>query len=421
MLSTAAACAHERGDRDAMYAFAVRATRTGEAHFTIWGFRLGRELGLRQYEAAVATIEAVANGNAAALAEFKSTVLWNLDRALTEAKQPALRRRMLKVLAESYAPKREVGDADGFRVNYARLLVAEGAVEPARALLPGIKNPWFLRDIMVDPVLRTGLPTGFDLRAATEQRLTAELAYIAANPDKLEPYMTATALQRQLGRPGDAVALLESVRAKLDGNTFSDIAANRAWWWDSLARSQLMLGRRDDGLRSLRIGATATVDGTVDVSLLINLMDALVQHGRAQDALNAEQTIGLGPVSDFGAMQFRRARACAYAALGRDAEAATDLAYLKARQTEDPDALGDVLACTGDMAGAAANLIDRLGDPALRNVVLLRASKYAPGSDTVKPGLADRNFDLLIARTDVRAALLKAGPPITFNVSKEID
>lgn len=419
VLTIAASCALQTGQRDLTYDLATRATKAGAEEPIMWQLRLERDFFAKRYEAAVVTVEELGNGYGATLSKVEARVFWQLHTGLVAANLPVLRQRLLKVLAESYAPTLDIGQPDGFRMHYARMLANGGDLAGAKAIVQGVTNPGTLRTLMVDPALRGTIPADFDLRAATERALIEQRGFSDANPDKLGPLLDVTALLRQLGRPAEAITALEQVRSKVAAGSYVDIDEFRPWWWDALSRSQERMGQIDAAIASLRSAIPGGESGGKNVSHIINLMQVLVDHGRFQEAIDVPQAAGgLGQMSPYGELQLRRARGCAYAALGRKAEAQADLDYARDNKAVDGDSYLDLLLCSGDQDAAAAEIIAQLGDADEVSSMLLRASTYAKPPVELPVSLRAKALRTVLARADVQAALKKAGGTRSFNVQE---
>jgi tetratricopeptide (TPR) repeat protein len=400
-------------DRDRAYALALRASALEHSSDGIWRFRLALELDAKRNEAALATVEAMARGRGAALNSVPVQWMGQFHRTLRDAKQNALRFRLLKVLAsDSYAPEEVSGLTDDFRVPYAVMLVGKGDSAGARAMLASLRSPDSLAEASLDSRLRGLVPADLDLRRKAEAVLAIHREAIARHPDELSPVIDAARDLRQLGRPQEAVDLLRTAAAGLDKpEFFTDRDDKLNWYWDSLASSETALGRYDDTLAAYRKGVATQERSSANVSQVINLADAQIGFRRGEEAL---QTLAAfdDPSrrgSPYGEMELHLARGCAHAIAGHPAAAVADLAFAKAHEKDDPRALTDLFLCLGDMDGAAAVMIRRLDDPDRRSAALLQLSDYDDPPVPLPPHPVNSHLPALKQRPDVKAAITRAG------------
>jgi tetratricopeptide (TPR) repeat protein len=418
-----ALCEEGSGKGEAAYAHALRGTKLEHSSDTLWHLRLFHEMHDDRAEAAVATIEAMSQGRGAALNSAPLPWMGQIDRALKEPGKEAVRRRFLKVLgSDSYAPDDAFGSNDWFRIPYAVLLAGEGNGEGARAVLSKLKTPTGLAEASLDPRLRAVMPPAVDMRAAAEAELASHKDAMQLHPDRLAAVVQAAGDLRQLGRDQESVTLLNSVAAKLnDPEAFSDRDEQMSWWWDSLGRAYTTLGRYDEALSAFQKGGSQKEGGSLNFSQLINLAAMQNDFGRGEEALKTLKAFD-DPArkgSPYGVMQIHIVRACGFATAGRPAEAAADLAFIKAHDKDDPAALGDTLLCLGDMDGAAAAFIARLDDPDRRAAALRTLSDFDAPPASKPIGVGSKRLPALKQRPDVKAAIARAGGVRRFNIQED--
>jgi tetratricopeptide (TPR) repeat protein len=323
------------------------------------------------------------------------------------------RKRLLKLLAaDAFAPVESSGDAQGLHYDYAKLLADEGDADGARAMLSGLKDPGLLAAALFDPHLRAFLPKDFDLRASAEAELALDRELSARHPDRLDPLLSVASDLRRLGRPGEALAILQAASSKIgDKAAFTDRDDKLSWYWDGLARAYVALGRYDDAISAFRAGAALRENGQPNVSQVINLAHTQNRFGHGEDAL---KTLSLfddpkQPLSPYGMMEMRLARGCAQAVSGHAAAGAADLAYAVAHEKDHPEALGDLYLCLGRMDEAAASYIRLLDDPDRRSAALRQLSDYDAPPVAIPPTPFGARLEALKARPDVKSAIARAG------------
>ena len=405
------------------YRHALAGTKLDDSGDRLWQMRLLIELSRPDKSASLATLEAMTQGRGAALNSFPAELIWELNREVKEKGDKPLQRRLLKVLAsDAYYPDEPFGEPDEFRLSYAAMLADAGEQAAARPVVERITAPNILARAMLDPRLRALVPASADVRAAAETSLARHRQEIGRYPDRLGPLIAAAADLRMLGRPAEAVDLLETARARIgDKQAFTDRDKLLNWWWQGLASGHTRLGHYEPAMAAYRVGAAETEMGGPNVSQIINMAETQLDFGRPRDALKTlaafDEPGRKG--SPFGEMQVRWTRGCAFALGGQRAKAEADLAYLKAHEKDAPGALSHLLLCVGDLDGAAASYVRQLRDPEQRVQALLELSDYddpPPGrpADAFEPGLK-----LLKKRPDVVAAAQAAGGTRRFNVQSD--
>lgn len=377
-----------------------------------WHFRLGYDVYAKDYAAAVATMTAMTQGRGRALNTMEISVLHQLHRALREAKTDALYLQFLGIVTDdAYDPDEPGLTKDGYRQALAVKLVEKGDRAGAAALVAQMETASILVEMSVDTRFRSIIPADFDARATAERELAKTRAVIERHPDSLSALTKGAGILRSLGRPKEALELLE--RARAGGRKpadYADAADYLNWWWDSLARTQEMLGDADAALAAYGHGAGLEESGVGNVSQVINLAHSRNRFGRFAEALKGLPATEAGfAVSPYGAMEMRLARGCANAALGNAQALAADVAYAREHAKDHRDVLPGLLLCAADMDGAAAAVIANLEDGDHRPRALLMLSDYDPQLPGYPLHPFEKPLDALKQRADVKAAIERAG------------
>lgn len=407
---------------DQAYAVALRGTALAESTSRLWYLRLYVEMDRKRYGDAAATLEAMTQGHGAALNELPLTWMWDLIGQMKDAGAGEARTRVLKLLAsDSYAPLETFGSNDSFRFSYAEERLAAGDAAAAGAVVAKLEDPYKIAVASLDPRMRGYLPST-DVAAAATKRLERHREWMGREPDRLRPLIAAATNLRQLGRWKEALDLLRSAEPRLEKLTATEDSDQINWWWDELASNYEKVERLDEAVEAYRSGAKASEEGGPNVSQLINLALAQDRYGRPKQALAtlAMRDLGDKGASPYGAMLYRRARACALHLDGRGGEGAADIAYLKSHEKDAPEAVTNLYLCLGDMESAAASAIRRLDDPELRAQLLLELSDYDLAPPPLSTDLVARNLEALKKRPDVQAAIARAGGIRRFNVAEVI-
>lgn len=412
-----------RGDQnDKAYVHFLKGTALDEASDALWRMRLGLEVVLKRDDDAVATIEAMSQGRGAALNSFDMSWIWRLDSDLKESGNNELRRRMLAVLAaDSYDPEEMFGPPDGFRLAYAQLLADSGDAQGARATVARLVMPKQLAAASLDPRLRAFLPADPDFRAAAETDLARNKEAMARHPDKLRPIFDAADNLQQLGRPQEALALMQQFSSKIDDpDAFTDRENTLSWWWDELASTYQMLGRYDDVVAAFAKGAAAEERGNLNVSQVLNMGGVQLAFRRGEEALKTVSVFDdpNRKASPYGKMVLAYVRGCAHAVAGHAADGAADLAYAKEHEKDNAGALTALLLCHGDMDGAAGSMIRRLDNPDERADALIELSDYDDPPVALPPHPVESRIPALKDRADVKAAIQRAGGTRRFRLQR---
>lgn len=409
----AVGCAVRSGDGDGAYRYAVEDTALNDASDQIWRFRLLTELQKRQDIPAVATVEALTQGRTAVLNGTSMRWLVDLSQGLKDRHQDDARRRLLKALLENgYTPDDPFERVDLFRQQYAEILYAAGDKAGAAAQIQEIDEPYLANRISFDARFRSMLPASFDVRASVERRLDEARSLMRRHPDRLAPIVQAAIRLRQLGRPGEALAVLETARPLVEREgAFTDASTQLNWWWDGIASSHAMLGQYDQAVAAMASGAGAQEQGGINVSQLINLAGVQTKFGKPELALAtlAPFDVAKRPVSPFGEMALRSARGCANILAGRKEAAAADLAYARAHEIDGRRALAEIQLCMADLDGAAATIIRQLEDPDRRTATLVDLSDFDDPPVVLPADPIEENLKKVKARPDVQAAVARAG------------
>jgi tetratricopeptide (TPR) repeat protein len=326
----------------------------------------------------------------------------------------ALQSRLIDTLFEAGWDE----EASGLWALRAFRLVDEGDPERAAAYLRSIDGASSRLTLAIDgrmDGLRAVVPEAFEVEAALARELEEAGVKAAADDPSLEDgYMYALALM-QRGRFDEALTVVDAALARAEAAAAKAGGApidpdDLIWALDTRSRILVFLGRHDEAVAALRRAARRPENGAMNVSHAINLGALYNRIDRPADALDAVIDMDETNVSPFGLMQAAQVRACAYAALDRQAEVKTTRAWIAAHADDDPAALANVAGCVDDQDAAAADLIARLDDPEQRASALAGLQDYI---DPPHPTASDARLlafaDAVRARPDVQAAIERAG------------
>lgn len=370
-------------------------------------------LRLERYDLVVRAIQLYHDGFRAALNRIETYGFIMLDDKLVERGLTSQRLAMLAILSDdSYVPEDSLGDAQAFRYRYADLLVAEGRGDEARLVASNIHAPWLLLRMTLDPDLRSLVPQDFDMRSATERHLETARLTAARHPYSLQAVLNVEAELRALGRPEEALAVLQAAERREGGLAgFADADRTVSWWWNAKSHVHRDLGEPAAMEAALRQGADTPERGSANISQTLNLAGLLINIGRPRAVLETLERLDPANLNDFASMLFRSARACALHQIGRTESAMRDLAVLKGNPRVGggrPLMIGQL--CLGDMDAAAATLIARIDNPDTRTLALIELAEYLPSPiDRAATSPVEKALQQLKRRADVIAALERHG------------
>ena len=291
----------------------------------------------------------------------------------------ALEHQLLQELdRRDYTPGNPYDGAEALWLSYAGLLVEDEDTERASQVLNRIDYPYYVAIIGMDRRFReiaVEHPEQFDPRLSAERQLARDEAAMRAHPD-LARGVSETAMDlRLLGRPREALELLDKALVRVRSGSpakpaYSDLNARANWLENDRADALRDLGRFDEWVAGMVAASKLAENGADNVSQVINLAEALVDMDRPAEALNGLAVFAVHGegrrASPYGVMEMMATRACAFAELMRTTDLAATISYMREHESDNPAAVTDALVCADDLDAAAASLTRRLADPQLR-------------------------------------------------------
>lgn len=261
-------------------------------------------------------------------------------------------------------------------------------------------------------VLTQSMPARFDISAAARRDLARFQSRVDEDPRSLQKRVNLARMQRQLGHPRDAVALMDSALVAGEAQ-FDDWKEQFPWALTLRGFGFLDLGKPSEALADLTRADEVTREGTDRASFVINLALAQARLGRGDDA---KATIDrVGGTSDFGALLSANVYHMAHTTKGERALAEAALARIRARADSAPEVYFSALLRAGHLDSAKQVLLERLRDPARRAQALMEVQQYRdPPPTAVMRPVVERKRELL-ARPEVRAAILEVGRIESFD------
>lgn len=395
----------------------VPASEMKEAEAIDWTLRAEVSSRSGDAEDAVRSLTTLAERFPATLADIEdSTIFRWCSRARTlpdgEARLFALTDALMRA---NWTPKDPFVEMSGLRREYALGLLSRDRVAEAEKVADQITDADDLIIMRADKRFdRIGgkTPTRFSPKAGSLSRLKAVETLSKDYPDLLSGYTAKADALLALNRPEEALSVADAAiaRAHQDPKAFSDLDRALAWAHNVRDGALQRLGRNEEAIEALAVGARVPEHGQPNVSQTLNLAITQVQNGKAKAALATVATVRLDLMSPYGRGVGLRAQACAHTLLGDTDRAEKAILDLKAVGDEAKPNLSEALLCRDDLDGVAALMIERLTKPMERGGALL-ALQDRPPPPHPRPSDLVRHQRLvtLRARTDIRAAVEPVG------------
>ncbi|HXC54003.1 MAG TPA: hypothetical protein VNU97_01790 [Rhizomicrobium sp.] len=394
-----------------------QATAMPQADGFDWHLRLSNSYRLADYADAARSTATLASRWPEKLSDISFQAIETMNRETQ--KDPTAAEVGADMLAALHAMKWQPDDPfetpDGLWLTLLRIRLERHDIHGARDLADELRAHVPLLQMHADrrfDALVQADPRHFDVMKAYGAELADLKAKAAAAPDKLEGVNTVAELLLNLDRAPEAMALITGALARLAAkpDAFSDAGDKLNWTLDVRSRILFALGRSDDALAALAEGASHKEDGAVNVSQAINLADAYEYYDRPNDALAAVAALDFSNASRYGRMALEDARACALFELGNTAALGQVLDYMKAHTIDGARPYLNTMLFTGDLDGAAAEIIAELNDPARRLDTLYYLQDYLPRPHASKREDAVHAAWLAMrARPDVSGAIARVG------------
>lgn len=323
----------------------VRATSYELAGAEFWEARFYAAAAAKRWPDAITTLETLVEREPKLVRAIDSKVVSAVWSWLDEGSD--LENRYLEVLwASRWQPDSPFDSADSYLLIYADRLRLKGEDRKARQVLRGVSEPGYIYTARLHPGLKTYIPvepSGMNVRASAERRASALALRAFGDPDRIDLVIAQAGMLRRLGRPAEALALLDGTRRRVDLEAdkggYRDIAVWRGPWWAHRADALFDLGKDDEAIASLAYGASLpeTVEGSGDsrnVTQVGQLAELQLNMGRYDEAIaTLDRLRGREDVSEGGLISHARIRACALAGKG-DLKGAQRLADRNARLAE---------------------------------------------------------------------------------------
>lgn len=399
------------------------ATRMSGASDFDWGLRLRNSYLRRDYaDTSVATIM-LAQRWPAKLAEFGDSPIFNIAEKAQALGDGAFAADLLNALyVAKWRPSSPFATADSLWLALVRIRLESGDGDGARQVALEIRDPVSLLEMHADKrfdAIVQSDPGHFNVMKAFAAALEEMKAKATAAPDKLEGVNAIATLLLRMRRPKEALAQMDDALARIaaKANTYSDVEDNIGWLKDQRADALFAAGNDGDAIATMEAGVAFKEHGGVNVSQAINLAEVYTLYDRPKDALAAVAGLQFSNASEYGRLALEDARACAYFQLGDGASLAPIVEYMKAHARDGAQPFLNTMLCTGDLDGAAAEVVAQLNDPVRRMWILYYLQDYAPDPHAnARQAAIHAAWMAVRNRPDVAAAIARVGRIESYNL-----
>lgn len=316
-----------------------------------------------------------------------------------------------------------LGESDWIRLRLITALVARDRGDEVPAVLARVQDPAVLLRLGIDrryaaywPEVERRLGPG--ARTASVAFVDAAKAQFDAAPKSLVARLGYAQALNIAARESEAITVANVATTPAE---LAALSGEEIWLVNLHANLLADAGRSDEALARLgALNATPVAGRGGLINTIINQALLAEAVGRPREALAAADFADSQSrlASDFGRAYIAKARVCALTALGRKAEAEPLAAALFARSGSNSDAVLGAQICLGQSDAAAKTLIAQLASEDDRSDALFALQPFLL-ADRASPNRAREHAALrgLKARTDVKAAYLKAGRDLPAAVS----
>ena len=265
-------------------------------------------------------------------------------------------------------------------------------------------------------------PKNFNVSAAAKREVKQMGALMKQKPRFLAAQVQYGYALYALGRFDEIVALADGVIARVnkapaDKPPFDDLDDNLNWVHNLKTTALASLGRWDEAAQVLADWERDERNHEDKVSQAINLGFLYNDMGRPEDALKSVNALDWSRgMSEYGRTQCQFVRFRAFQQQGKESEVREIVAWIREHQKDSLETAQSILLEAGDVEAAAALLITRLRDADDRSTALAEIQDYAAPQRTERRKALHAQYENLIARADVVAAIAEVGRREKFSI-----
>lgn len=391
----------------------VQATSYRDAKADAWLARSATAFAIQDYGDSANCIAVIAKQWPGMLSDIADEPIYIIDRQLAaDPKQLHVRQAMLQGLFDGHWTDRD-GTPNTLWRTLARMLIEQGRTAQAATVAARITSARVVLSLIIDkrfdPVTRSS-PERFDVDRTLATELAAARVRVADHPDQLRPLTQLQELLLDNLQFEQVIAVTDDVIARVrkgGKDQYTDFDDRYVWILDQRARAMMRLGRWDDAAEQWTIATRRPEGGGMNVSQILNLGEYYAD--RRQDAQAADMVAELGNMSDYGRMEKELVQLKVAVQQHDQPAVASHLATMQSHQADAINLWQRALLINDDIDGAAALLIRRLKDEALRNNALLEMQDYAKLRMTPVETEVARRWYTTVRRRDVQDTLARVG------------
>lgn len=417
-LRLAGQVAVEHGQVKRGYDYFVRVTSFPQAGYKDWRNRLVAADGMGDLADIVRSLTLIVQRWPDHTAELGPN---NINRTIRAAKQlphGAALPLLLALYDSHWKLKWDIEPSESWR-DLTLLLLEKGQLTKANDVVTHVTDVYVLITMRADrrfEAVVAANPAQFDIEASAEREFLAFQAAADKMPHSLE--LKSHVIQALLTQQhyDAALAASDSILVDIRSTNFPtklyEDYDDRSPWFLNLRDIALeRVGRWDD--------AVAQLSEARNGNQLINLALLYCDLGRPKDALSTIDRVGTG-ASAVGTMRIEMVRLEAAFQPGNSKQVARSLEYLRVHRADYPPAYLSVLIVVNQLDRAAHELVTQLLDENGRQEALLSAQTFAPTRRTPWDMYLDARWQAVIARSDVQAAIQKAGRVEEYRLESEL-
>jgi tetratricopeptide (TPR) repeat protein len=295
-------------------------------------------------------------------------------------------------------------------IEFAGLLLQRGEPAKAARVISELNRPHDIIDVRADKrfaALVDAEPAHFDAIAAAHRRVDRLQALAERQPRSAEVLVALARARKNLDQPEAALKRIDLALTRLD--TYDDRDRITNWVHDERAYVLWRLGRRDEALAELKLGAAVHESRGRNISQRINLVQMYVWMNQPALAIKTLGELDDG-VTLYGRMAWHIARLAAADEFGDEKTAGESMDYLRDHEPDAPKLLREALVMRGLLDDGAKAFIGELDDPMFRSDALHEVQEFdVVSGGTSGPERWNNNWKQVLARSDVKAAIARYG------------
>ena len=411
------------GDKEVGYRYLLRLVALPQADAQAWMELLREAVALKHDADAARALVVLAQRWPEQLATLNKALVYGALRAIDRLPHEAQLSSLSALFQAHFTLKWGMESNRSWR-SLTLLLLERNRLSEAVEVASRINGAEVLLSMRVDrrfDTVTAAIPAHFDIDAATREELRIVQDLSDQHPDSLELKLEVVTALRHLRSYGAMLAATDELVSEIESTNYpqrlykdTDYGDQYRWLLNLRSLALERMGQSDEAVAQLQVASRLPEQGAKNVSQVISLGGLYLRLMRPRDALAAIAVVG--PASPRGIMQLELIRLEAALQMKDAEQVEKSLKIMQAHAADGPDALESELVTTGHMDLAAESLVARLLDPSQREEALRDVQKFEPIPESDWEKSFDVQWDALLAREDVRAAINKVGRAETFRL-----